>query len=1402
MKNIKKFVALSVFVFFISNYSFADKNHSGNKSTKIINTAGCVTPSAKTYLDLNNVRAMILNAGDMWTDGDNASYEVPKGSGKMSLFGGTIWVGGVDVNGQLRIAATMYRSGGNSGIDFWPGPLISSGDAIASVTPDICLRYDRHFKITKDEVSKFRAWYRADAETKARDYPGYTIPDVILNWPAHGPSEGAYDYYLAPFKDVDGDGAYNPYNGDYPYYDLDNERECNSVPERRAENLGNESQVLFGDQTLWWVYNDKGNVHTSTPGAAAIGMEFRAQAFAFSTNDELNNMTFYNYQIINRSTYTLTDAYFGIWTDADLGNAKDDFVGCDVNKGLGYLYNGDEDDEQGTTGPINYGPHPPAVGIDFFEGPYQDADGKDNLSSWDENDNLSCTNGYQKNSAGKKEFVGPGDIFNGNINGLNFGDGVADNERWGMRRYIYFTNGAGNVGDPETAVEYYNYLRGYWKDGTKLEYGGTGHKSGGVNADFMFPYDTDPCGWGTGGVKQENWSEKNANSGQANTPGDRRFVQSAGPFVLEPGAVNDITLGAVWARANSTAWASVEKVRKADDKAQKLFEACFQILDGPDAPEMSIVELNQEFIFHLWNTPASNNYLEQYHGKDPFIPKDVPLKDRYFDFQGYQVYQLANDHVSIADVHDVNSARLVFQCDIKDNISKVVNYEWDKEILANIPTEEVNGANNGIVHTFRITYDAFAKGDKRLINHKKYYYVAIAYAVNDYAHYDQTTTGSMGYQTTPYKAGRKAVTGAIKVKEAIPHYTSQMDGGTVTNSSYGESPQIQLVEGFGNGNNYLDLTDSTIDNIMSKTSKPYRADVIKYKKNAGPINVKVIDPLNVPDAEFLIEFEPDSVNISKGGNYFNLSDSTNRRNTGLILDTKWRIIKLENGSSDTVFSDSWIRYSDEKVLPQWGISVTIAQVDYPGEKYGKFDNIDPLNNGFISASFTYAKETPAWLSFIPDEEGKSFQNWIRVGTMQDPDDASVNDYDSRDDKQAYEKVLGGTWAPYILCSKEKYGPVYSKSLPMSLQFSQYRLSSVNLVITKDQTKWTRSPVIEMCENDDANHSTLSQGHALRFDLRASESIDKEGNYATVGSGDDTINVNNPNFIGETGMGWFPGYAIDVETGERLNIMFGEDSWLVGENGRDMMWNPTSNLYGDLYYATAGAAGKPLFGGKHYIYIMGHNKNGSNYMPSYDEGEYIYNALKYGNSAKKMQVFQNAMWVAMPVTNPDYQFKSYDQMPDNDITIKLCIANPYLVGTGDLASANPVNDNYPTFKFSTSELSTKKSDLATIKNSLDKINVVPNPYYGYSKYEQSQLDNLVKITNLPKTCTISIYTINGVLIRRFKKDSQQTYVDWDLKNTYGISIASGVYIIHIDVKGVGEKVLKWFGALRPIDLNSF
>ena len=56
-------------------------------------------------------------------------------------------------------------------------------------------------------------------------------------------------------------------------------------------------------------------------------------------------MTFYQYEIINRSPSPLYRTYFAQWVDPDLGFANDDLVGCDVARGLGFVWNSDDNDE-------------------------------------------------------------------------------------------------------------------------------------------------------------------------------------------------------------------------------------------------------------------------------------------------------------------------------------------------------------------------------------------------------------------------------------------------------------------------------------------------------------------------------------------------------------------------------------------------------------------------------------------------------------------------------------------------------------------------------------------------------------------------------------------------------------------------------------------------------------------------------------------------------------------------------------------------------------------------------------------------------------------------------------------------------------------------------------------------
>ena len=124
-----------------------------------------------------------------------------------------------------------------------------------------------------------------------------------------------------------------------------------------------------------------------------------------------------------------------------------------------------------------------------------------------------------------------------------------------------------------------------------------------------------------------------------------------------------------------------------------------------------------------------------------------------------------------------------------------------------------------------------------------------------------------------------------------------------------------------------------------------------------------------------------------------------------------------------------------------------------------------------------------------------------------------------------------------------------------------------------------------------------------------------------------------------------------------------------------------------------------------------------------------------------------------------------------------------------------------YSCSMNDLQTTTASRDVLATALDLINVVPNPYYAFSEYERNRIDTRVKIVNLPDQCTVTIYNVSGKMIRQYKKDNQVTYIDWDLKNTIGVPIASGVYLIHVEVPGVGERIVKFFGGMRQVDLET-
>lgn len=1315
----------------LPNVGVARKPTAATTGGQLKGTAALCDPATATVdLDINNVRARMMNGGDMWWDRGTgtARYEVPKGSGKHALYSGSVWVGGYDAEGNLKVCAQTYRQSGN---DYWPGPLDVETNSIEKAT---CSEWDKIWRINKSDLFDFRNEIEKDASLTnvlaLKNNPKY---QDIVEWPALGnelaegktnsklttltAAVGKPNHTYAPFVDKDGDGKYDPTQGDYP--------------------------DILGDQYTWWVFNDVGNTKTET-GSAAIGMEVQTSAFAFSRKDYMNDATFINYRLINRGTVTMKSTYMATWTDADLGYGYDDYIGCDTVRGLGILYNAKVPDGNGEV--TSYGNQVPMVGVDFFIGPKVDT-----------------FIGTQYKILDTLDMV----IFN------------------------YFNNSAGSrVGNPNGAAEIFRVMTGYNRVGDAMvndQSAGSSSTGYTTGPSTRFAYPGNP-------TNPAEWSQ--CQCGLPKTE-DRRFVHSSGPFTLySGGTTNDLTIGMVWvADVGGCPNATFSRIRAADDLAQEFFDVRFRVIRGPDAPDMTIREGDRELIFYLTNNnPNSNNYQEKY-GRDTaqkYLEYAGNLArgtaDSVYKFEGYRVFQLKSSTVTAAQIFgdngEVNNdyAIEVFQCDIKNGVTRIINHENRPEIGSNAYQDQIKvvGKDSGIVHSFRLTKDAFARGnDARFVNYHNYYFLAIAYAHNNFREFSYTIADST--QKRPYlESSLSWAPGnrlALIPQAAMPNPTNGAMG-TETPASYGTGVVIKRMEGTGNGHMFVQMDETSEEAAMQAPN--YVVSQPVYESGQGPVNIKVVDPRKVTGHDWELW----------------LSGNDTDAVAGLIpSQSNWKLVRKDPNGDQTIYSDRSLAEINEQIITDYGLSVTVNQVARPG-----FDQAN--GNGLVGTSYTYADPSKQWLSGVHDDEFATPGNWILAGGKDDT--SKICDYKDRrmaptaggyymdSVGQYYETLfkdndlLKATWAPYALANPEPkgtcgFGVAFNLGQVSSLEW----LTNIDIIFTSDKSKWSRCAVIEM-----QDEAVAAEGNAAKFDLRKHRGwnleLDDKGSpvYSTRPE--------------DSGMSYFPGYAINQITGKRVNIVFGEDSYLKAHNGGDMIWNPTATLSGRQRTDV-------INGGKHYIYVTD---------SAYDECKKFVSDMRLAKSTglpfPKRAAITSFVWVGLPLLAPNASFLSLkDGQIPTETRLKLRVDVPFRKylpsGVTDLK-----NNGYPLYYFTTRDIAVRPLTDAKNTNDRDKlldgIRVVPNPYYGYSGYEQNRLDNRVRITNLPNRATISIYSIDGTLIRRLEHvnsaETTKGFEDWDIRNAKGLQIASGMYLIHVKAEGLGETVIKWFGAMKPADVTDY
>ncbi len=127
--------------------------------------------------------------------------------------------------------------------------------------------------------------------------------------------------------------------------------------------------------------------------------------------------------------------------------------------------------------------------------------------------------------------------------------------------------------------------------------------------------------------------------------------------------------------------------------------------------------------------------------------------------------------------------------------------------------------------------------------------------------------------------------------------------------------------------------------------------------------------------------------------------------------------------------------------------------------------------------------------------------------------------------------------------------------------------------------------------------------------------------------------------------------------------------------------------------------------------------------------------------------------------------------------------------GDKIMFHPNRVNTPATVF-TYSLPAAQTGLELEKASAEKVGVFPNPYYAFNAAETNRFFRFVTFNNLPRKATLRIFNLAGQLVRTLEKDDASQFLRWDLNNRANFPVASGIYIVHIDMPEVGvTKVLK-------------
>jgi hypothetical protein len=382
---------------------------------------------------------------------------------------------------------------------------------------------------------------------------------------------------------------------------------------------------------------------TGIYGTMPMGLEFQTSIYAMKNLGILADLVIKKYRIINKGNNILKDMYLGYWSDPDLGDASDDYTGCDSTLSLGYVWNALVSDGI-------YGNPPPALGYALLQGPVIPA-GIQDSAYYD----YKWRRGF-KNLPMTSYFVfppvDPRDPHPPQINAFNMYNALRGINLMGEQ-----------IIDPQTQMPTKYFLPGDPETGTGW-YDGDGW----------------PGGW---------------------TSFDRRMLSSAGPINLSPGDTQEVVVGIVIAKGKNHK-NSVTLLKHNTEVIHKAFHENFYFDVVPPSPEVNKVEEDRTVVlwweknaedFHFTDIRVPDTlqlYLQQNEVK-------IPVTDKNYRFEGYRIWQYSDKNGS--------QPELIAVTDLKNNVKNIKHILYHYLNLPSVPL--VSSPDSGLIRFIKIDKDVY-----------------------------------------------------------------------------------------------------------------------------------------------------------------------------------------------------------------------------------------------------------------------------------------------------------------------------------------------------------------------------------------------------------------------------------------------------------------------------------------------------------------------------------------------------------------------------------------------------------------------------------------------------------------------------------------------------------------------